>query len=580
MSYSYSTLPGASAGPSAGTPRAGGLAVAPPPVAAPPSPASSRLPSRYLGGDGTRVLGTYTGIAALGTSGGVESKNSGQPVAGRGQNADAAGSALVKRYALQSVARSWLPEERVEFCMRGVRAPLVSLYCSPARRSASLGGVMVCGSVWACPVCAAKIAERRRAELAGAMRTWTEGGGVVLVAALTFSHRPNEALAPMLERFLGAYRRMWGNKAGKTIRERFGVEHSVRALEVTHGDANGWHPHVHVLLFLRGEVDVKALEDALYAAWEQAARASGLSMTRERGVVLQPATDGAALYIAKWGHEPERRAWEAPDELTKANSKRGRDGRRTPFDLLRAGLAGEDADARLLFREFAAAFKGRHQLQPSRGAWAALGVKTRTDEEVARAREGDAYLLALLEPHEFRVIVGNDAVPELLLSARDGDLEAVNAFLADFDLPPREPLVAAVAGHAGPMEDAAEADDYAGLDGDDAQEKGGSDGRAQADEGQGPEGGAGGRGRGVAARRDDGFRVPGQGAGGRGRAGRPGSRVLRHGVRRRLRRDGQQRPPGSAVEPGCRGDGARVPHRVRLATPWRVLPRSRPSWLL
>ncbi len=428
MSYHHSTV----RGPSAGTPHAGGPAVAPPPPAPSPPP----------------PLGTNTGIAALGTSGGMEHKSRGLPVArpvrGGARNADASGSALVMRYALQAVARSWLPEERVAFCMRGVRAPLVSLYCSPARRSASLGGLLVCGSVWNCPVCAAKVAERRRAELVAAMRTWTEGGGVVLVAALTFSHGPRDALEPMLERFLGAYRRMWQNKAGRTLRERFGVEHSVRALEVTHGDTNGWHPHAHLLLFLRGAVDVGALEDALYHAWEQAARASGLSMTRERGLDLQPATDGAALYVAKWGHEPERRAWEAPDEMVKANSKRGRDGRRTPFDLLRAGLAGEDAHARLLFREFAAAFKGRHQLQPSRGAWAALGVKTRTDEEVALAKEGDAYLLALLERHEFRVIVGNDAVPELLLSARDGDLEAVNAFLADLGLPPREPLVAAV----------------------------------------------------------------------------------------------------------------------------------------
>ena len=65
----------------------------------------------------------------------------------------------VQRFALQSVARSILPESRTAKCLR-IRAHDcdVQVWKSKEHGTASYGGLQTCGSVWACPVCAAKSA--------------------------------------------------------------------------------------------------------------------------------------------------------------------------------------------------------------------------------------------------------------------------------------------------------------------------------------------------------------------------------------------------------------------------------------
>ena len=76
----------------------------------------------------------------------------------------------VQRFALQSMARAILPESRTAKCLR-IRAfdSDVQVWKSREHGTASYGGLQTCGSVWTCPVCAAKIAERRRVELLDAM---------------------------------------------------------------------------------------------------------------------------------------------------------------------------------------------------------------------------------------------------------------------------------------------------------------------------------------------------------------------------------------------------------------------------
>src|SRR4051794_16390042 len=68
------------------------------------------------------------------------------------------------RWQLQREARALLPDERVAFCMRRIQATTVDVLYSPQHKSAHYGGLMVCGSVWVCPLCAAKISEHRRVE--------------------------------------------------------------------------------------------------------------------------------------------------------------------------------------------------------------------------------------------------------------------------------------------------------------------------------------------------------------------------------------------------------------------------------
>ncbi|MGI2002405.1 hypothetical protein, partial [Shewanella frigidimarina] len=80
------------------------------------------------------------------------------------------------RWALKSVVNKLLPDIRTSKCMV-FRAPLpdggvsdIKLCRGTDTKKAYYHGLMSCGSIWTCPICAAKVSERRRQELKSALQ--------------------------------------------------------------------------------------------------------------------------------------------------------------------------------------------------------------------------------------------------------------------------------------------------------------------------------------------------------------------------------------------------------------------------
>jgi len=349
---------------------------------------------------------------------------------------DPAAEARIARYELQAVSRDLLGESRLRVCLLCMvpGAAGVKVLHNPSRGSAHYGNLVVCGLLWVCPVCAAKISERRREEITRAIAIWESRGGVVLIGAYTFSHGPAEALREALGRFVAAQRSMTTNDAYKRLLRDYRASGTINVLETTWGDVNGWHPHRHVLFFLDGSraVDLADFEERLYGAWSRAAMGKGLTMDREHGVKVQGSWAAIADYLAKWGQMPTRRVWDASDEMTKGHLKRDRSGvRYTPFDLLRSVADVGDADHARLFQEYAVAFYRRRQLRWSPGLRELLGLDVeKDDEQLAREELDDALLLMLLTVDEWRAVKRHNLRAQVLEVARSGDAAAVAAFVA------------------------------------------------------------------------------------------------------------------------------------------------------
>lgn len=370
---------------------------------------------------GGSPLGTYTGFARGPFFGPV---------------LDPGAEARIARYELQAVSRDLLGKSRLRVCLLCMvpGAAGVKVLHNPSRGSAHYGNLVVCGLLWVCPVCAAKISERRREEITRAIAIWESRGGVVLIAAYTFSHGPSEALREALGRFVAAQRSMTHNDAYTRLLRDYGASGTINVLETTWGEGNGWHPHRHMLFFLEGSraVDLAEFEERLYGAWSRAAAGKGLTMDREHGVKVQGSWAAIADYLAKWGQVPTRRVWDASDEMTKGHLKRDRSGvRYTPFDLLRSVADVGDADHARLFREYAAAFYRRRQLRWSPGLRELLGLGIeKSEEELAREEQDDALLLMLLTVEEWRAVKRHNLRAQVLEVARSGDAAAVAAFVA------------------------------------------------------------------------------------------------------------------------------------------------------
>jgi hypothetical protein len=260
---------------------------------------------------------------------------------------------------------------------------------------------------------------------------------MVMLVSYTFSHRRSDALSDTLPGFLAAQRWMTAHRSYKRVLEGFGIIGAIKALEVTWGTHNGWHPHAHVLLFLPSGVDVAALEAALYLVWLAAAKRFGLTISRDHGLKVQATYGSVAEYVAKWGHQPARRPWATPDEMTKGHSKRAHRAELvgsgySPFDLLRWLIDTGESQPAGLFRQYAAVFKRRRQLTWSPGLADLLGVADeadKSDEELVDEIREESLLLAQIGCEGWRAVRLLHQRGQLLEVARSGDAVQLGAFV-------------------------------------------------------------------------------------------------------------------------------------------------------
>lgn len=244
-------------------------------------------------------------------------------------------------------------------------------------------GVGACGNVWACPICSQKISESKRNEILAALRAHREAGGVALLATWTFAHTRNDVLLDMVKGFMKALSELKGRRAFKRVTGDLGYIGQIRALEVTHSNANGWHPHAHEIWFLDKAPTPEQLEEAkedLYQEWRKYCLKHGLGEpSREHGFDLQyrenkgeSGEDAVGAYVSKWGYE-----------LTYAHKKQGRQGGRSPWAILTDLTEKYTWHDAQLYREYCAAFKGRAQLFWSRGLKDRFEIEEVNDQELA-----------------------------------------------------------------------------------------------------------------------------------------------------------------------------------------------------
>jgi hypothetical protein len=337
---------------------------------------------------------------------------------------------LILRYVRQSAARRLLKNERVSWCLRRVvedQAPAI-LIDKPTNR-AHWGGLMSCGRVFQCPVCAAKISQRRREELSKMVSDWRSDGMSLFMATYTFKHAYTDDLATTMQRLKKCWSAFIASRAYKSVMKDVNQVGTVRALEITFG-RNGWHPHFHQIIFsenYHGKTDLFSVRERLFDEWRKQCIRYGLGEpTLKHGVDVRDASH-VQSYVSKWGIE---------DEITKFNSKKALRGGLSPFQLLSEYIEG-DKQAGALFREFVSVFKsvGARQLYFSAGLKKLFKLENTSDEEIAAVQDSTGFVLSTFTLEEWAEILRHsrgrrDVRAELLRLAEQGGLTLVNVFLA------------------------------------------------------------------------------------------------------------------------------------------------------
>lgn len=347
------------------------------------------------------------------------------------------------RYQLRDVMQSMTSRDRLATCGRKRIAPEVSLRLGS--RGAGFAGLAHCESIWSCPTCAASIRNVRAQEIQAGVSAHIAGGGGGLFVTLTLPHGKTDPLRGLLKQITQGWGAMLRDRAGRAWRGRLGMVGYVRAVEVTHG-ANGWHPHLHLLVLTSAPV----LDDTreAFAGWLQARWMSYASDRAWKGTGGQfgatvqdvVADDGLSKYVAKVQDEAgiDR---VLGVELARGDMKSGR-GSSTPFELLaqvvelrRSGLDHDGRHERRLagiWREYEAETAGLSALRWSKGLRALLGVAEVSDAQILAEQDlgDDARTVVAINATDWMVICRQGARGELLDVAERSGGKAARQFIA------------------------------------------------------------------------------------------------------------------------------------------------------
>jgi hypothetical protein len=349
-------------------------------------------------------------------------------------------NARAERWAMKWTVDRLLWGSRQSKCHRWkIPGKPLELKLSETHKKAFFAGFESCGSVWACPLCAPKITERRKVEVQEGIESARAQGLDVYLVTYTVPHGMGDDLKSIRQKMGKAWMRGTSTRKGSQIRKALGMKGTIRALEVTFGQ-NGWHPHFHAIMFNRSPCGAEAIKDMLYSLWLDGCRKEGLDEPSfAHGVQVD---DGrkAAKYVTKWGME---------SEVTKGHLKRGKQSV-NPWDLLRVrtfGLGHPSISPELaqvfddlgidqkasgdLWLAFTRAFKGARQLYWSNGLRKLLGLKKELSDKELAEQELDpvALLLATLTNEQRFALIQTRSLPTLLNLAEDNP-GAVPGFLA------------------------------------------------------------------------------------------------------------------------------------------------------
>ncbi len=257
-------------------------------------------------------------------------------------------------------------------------------------------GLQQCGSIHACPPCAAKIRAQRACDIEQACKAHLKTGGGLAFLTVTLPHTLGDTLTELWDAVTKAWSTVIGGSPfhgtkpkpgtkGKTgAKATFGITGFMRAFDLTHG-ASGWHPHLHILVFTDRRItecddEFWQLKNWFRRRWTaRINKLTGRDVSQEFGIRLDSVKDdkGIGQYVSKVNHELAR------GDLKSART----DTSRTPFQILADAVLDGDTESRELWVDYVEASHGRQLITTSVAIKRRYLTDEKTDEDIANAEQ-------------------------------------------------------------------------------------------------------------------------------------------------------------------------------------------------
>ena len=365
---------------------------------------------------------------------------------GNTANISAKASKSVKKQRLLRHAQSSLSEanmvsertgkpHRTRFCQaaraHGADAITIKLNRDDMRSDASFGGLQNCGCVWACPVCAPRIAVEKGEFILKALDWAKQTGHFPVMVALTARHNFGMTLEGFKSGFKEAWSKFSKHRSWQNFKLRFGITHWIANREVTHG-GNGWHYHMHLLLFIdlkaAAAADAADIQSEMEALWISSLNAANLEGLPGIALKVSAHSNVGERYLVKIGLTTSEETGKLEYEMTGSFNKDSR----TIWDILRHSYYGDEISG-LLYLEYVAAMTGDNFITTSHGLVDLVNSVSEADTESSERQDEQRqkmYDWAEISPYWWEIVLKAGGRADILeVSARTRDVDAVRKVL-------------------------------------------------------------------------------------------------------------------------------------------------------
>lgn len=338
---------------------------------------------------------------------------------------------------------------RVENCykLKTKTAHQVTLRKKEGAAKAHYGDLQTCGSVWACPVDASIISERRKIHTQDSIDIWRNKGesNVVNLITTTTPHYIFQSLKDVLFiqdkaiKIMKNQPQRGSYKVYKTIMDEMCSIGAYTGREVTYGK-NGWHPHRHDLHFtVKATIDqlMKWKNELSYAFAVAFKKAGGqikdINSFMQRSVKIDQINDDDGFTrISSYVTTVDGGKWSIAQETTKGIVKTAKNGNITPFGMLQEILQGNQHSGlySLKFFEFARTMHGKKQFFPTPGLNRFFGLNWKTDKELMLDNDAGNHYATLTDLEWFQINTFEIRGEVLALTENKNEFE----FMRDLDL--------------------------------------------------------------------------------------------------------------------------------------------------
>jgi hypothetical protein len=267
-------------------------------------------------------------------------------------------------------------------------------------------------------------------------------GMQVGLATFTMRHTKRDRLAALWDALSYSWHRTTGGKGWVVDVERSGLVGVLRVVEVTIGK-NGWHVHVHALLFGREMTDASldVLCESMWGRWSSALQRKGLRAPLMRASEWHLVTgDLSGTKLGEYLSKGVDAAASIGMELTQTQSKiaQGVHKTRPVMSLLEDGAIDAEVRPLRLWHEWEQASSGRRQIAWSKDlrALLQLGLVEKSDEEIAAEELGSAAdTIVVITSDGWSKLRGQPKlIPDVLNAAELGGAALLSAFLCSHEI--------------------------------------------------------------------------------------------------------------------------------------------------